>query len=282
MEHGRVTTDYIQKECKNVNVVEVGPSEPITPKELEEQRAQYEKYYNNMSGVEDGLFGNILKDLKQGYVNDRQLGYSKYFYDIAKQVKKGRKVEAVTTQRSFPVDLNRLAGYAGVQNIDPSQIQDIHDNVDKHKKAIREWIRKKAGTGFLGQINEEMEAMEALIKLGVPVYISGGNMFPGYINILSFADGVKTVGALDENGEKTFYSANNSLVKNWYRGDYPITELPDGYDYTEDGIEDVFKSEVTGHRTDEEEVTPYEIRGASVATPAFTGLTLHNQGLCGN
>src|SRR6185437_3062587 len=55
-------------------------------------------------------------------------------------------------------------------------------------------------------------------KLGVPVFIAAGNSGFREVNIYSLFPDVHSVGAMDLNGEKADYSADNSTVTIWRRG----------------------------------------------------------------
>ena len=91
-----------------------------------------------------------------------------------------------------------------------------------------------------------LEAMRQTREAGIPVYAAGGNDSNRNFSLLNLAEDCVHVGALDARGNKTSYSADNSLLNRWEQGTFAITRVKGGFDINGDGQADVKPSEVSG------------------------------------
>ncbi len=82
-----------------------------------------------------------------------------------------------------------------------------------------------------------------------PVF-SGGNDGEDRLNLYTLNSGTVVVGALDQNGKKAEFSADNALVTHWRQGVFMPTVTKDGVDVTEDGKPD-FPLSVLGNSPQE-------------------------------
>lgn len=151
-----------------------------------------------------------------------------------------RKIDAVNLSLSYNATIDSLADVTGLPL--------TRDNLAKYRPQIAAWLRppqKKNGRYNAQELDKYMDKMEKnglpieaagqfeqledITKKGIPVFVSGGNATSIGVNLLGFANGVKTVGALDRNGHKAPYSANNSLITIWEQGDYPVKQVIDAH-----------------------------------------------------
>ncbi|MEI7475612.1 MAG: S8/S53 family peptidase [bacterium] len=75
------------------------------------------------------------------------------------------------------------------------------------------------GTPFYHWLNESLCEIEKYSHK-IPFTVSGGNYGKDYLNPLSLADNVITVGAMDKNGKIYDWSANNTLISNFTAGKF--------------------------------------------------------------
>lgn len=152
---------------------------------------------------------------------------------LAEEVKKGKKLDAVNLSIGQAIKITTLAKATGLPL--------TRENLDKYKAEIRAWIMKR----FSEDAKPIIEAIEQITAAGIPVYHAAGSQGADYVNFASFANGVTTVGALaEDNKTKAPYSADNSVITRWERGDYFITRTKDKkrdnlYDINEDGKTDI-------------------------------------------
>lgn len=161
---------------------------------------------------------------------------------VLANIKKGQKYDALNLSQSCDIDLKYLSDNVGVE-ITP-------ENLAQNKKAILKWLSSpKAKTSGV-KLNSILDKLNKISASGTKVYIGAGNEGKKVFNLFSLANNVKTVGALDNDGKKASYSANNSLVTRWNLGSLKIQKLEDkngksGFDYTGDGTIDVYSDKTS-------------------------------------
>lgn len=92
-------------------------------------------------------------------------------------------------------------------------------------KELKAYKLKQKQRGIPDDFPAYFRRLEEMNQRGIPVFQSAGNTMSSSVNLLSFANGVTSVGALDKNGKKTDYSSDNSLVTRWEQGNYPIKQI---------------------------------------------------------
>jgi hypothetical protein len=85
---------------------------------------------------------------------------------------------------------------------------------------------------------ELVAAFQRVADTGVPIIGIAGNQGVGKFNLMNLLPGVITVGALGYNGNRTAYTADNSLVGFWRRGEHVVLRTEAGADINADGTVD--------------------------------------------
>jgi hypothetical protein len=96
------------------------------------------------------------------------------------------------------------------------------------------------------QFRFALTMIRKVIQQGTKVYIGAGNNGPDTFNFYNLAGKAVNVGALDAQGRKAAYSADNSLLNRFEQGTFNIYKVSDGYDITGNGEPDVKNEEVSG------------------------------------
>lgn len=180
---------------------------------------------------------------------------------VLSQINKGEKFDAVNFSIGKPISYTELSKELGV-DITPQ-------NLAQNKALIKQFIFSKKDDIEAPYFKSKIETIEKIISKGVPVYVPAGNFENESFNVYSLANGVKTVSALDADGQKELSCADNSTVTNWAQGVFSIHKLKDsngqvGYDYTEDGTIDLYKDT---NPLSIDQIPAEEIWGTSFATP---------------
>ncbi len=142
---------------------------------------------------------------------------------------------------------------------------------DHYKQIVRHWGESDPVWRATVQIIDELEQ---LVAQGVRVYTIAGNGGPRMINTFSFAEGVTTVGAVEQ--QLDHYVADNPFVDRHERAAYHIERVDDaagvplGYDIDGDGCVDIPVSRLsagflTGDRLPRSSYRP--LMGSSFAAP---------------
>lgn len=194
--------------------------------------------------------------------------------NIQTRVNNGEKIDGVNMSMAVEKSLTDLSKELG---IDLNKI-----NIDDYGDEIRQYIsdnsqiQGRKGTGGnsdsskYSSINDIITLVESLANKGVKVTMASGNGGSNTVNMLSFAGGetkldknspfnnIHIVGATNANNKVTSYSSNGetdyaqgSLAVDKIDGtsdfnsDGVINASDSGYDWTYDGIPDVFNYEVS-------------------------------------
>ncbi len=117
-----------------------------------------------------------------------------------------------------------------------------------------------------------IRALEQLTQQGATVYTISGNSGPRTINTLSFADGVTTVGAAEE--ELNYFITDNAFVDVYEQAAYHLKRVDDaagmpvGYDITGNGCQDIPIEALSSHSYDALPSALWPpIKGSSFAAP---------------
>lgn len=89
------------------------------------------------------------------------------------------------------------------------------------------------------KLKELNEAFLRLQELGIPVFVAAANSGYKEVNLYSLFPNVYSVGSIDLQGRKADYSADNSTVTIWRKGDVRAITNGTGLDLNEDGRVDV-------------------------------------------
>jgi|GEM_PF-4229902 len=89
------------------------------------------------------------------------------------------------------------------------------------------------------KLQELNEAFLRLQDLGIPVFVAAANSGYKEVNLYSLFPNVYSVGSIDLQGRKADYSADNSTVTIWRKGDVQAITNGAGLDLNEDGRADV-------------------------------------------
>lgn len=161
---------------------------------------------------------------------------------IVDKIQKGHKYDALNLSMSTPVDFTYLSKKVGKQ-ITP-------DNVLQNRDNIKKWIYNEKDDKTVIQLRETLEQLDKISDRGVQIYVAAGNEGKNKFNLLSLAKNTKIVGSIDSKGQKTNFTEDNSFVKNWDLGIFPIKRAYDskgklGFDYTGDGSVDIYAEKTT-------------------------------------
>lgn len=145
------------------------------------------------------------------------------------------------------------------------------DKVDQYVDTLRRWGERDQ---VWATTHAVIRQMETLINDGVEVVTIAGNGGSGMVNTLSFARGVMTVGAVED--ELRYFVANNAFVNSYERAAYMFRRVDDhngkarGYDLDGDGCPEVALTKLTGYHPERTRY-PREgwraIKGSSFAAP---------------
>ncbi|WLQ12734.1 hypothetical protein O5O45_23685 [Hahella aquimaris] len=145
------------------------------------------------------------------------------------------------------------------------------ENVESYKAVVRSWAEHDPVWSLSYRI---IRLMEDLAESGVQVYTIAGNGGRGMVNTYSFADGVVTVGAVEE--ELGDFIADNELVDTHEQAAYffrlvlDVTGAPVGYDVDGDDCADVPITCLTGYSPERKDypAKPWPpLKGSSFAAP---------------
>lgn len=208
------------------------------------------------------------------------------FNGLAQRIDGGEKVDAVNfsaqTFSKIP-DLAKVTGLALTK-----------DNLAQNKDEIRNRLFTLAQnpTAFGGDkaLAEEftqfvpvIQAMDKITARNVPLYVAAGNDGKDQINLFSLVNGAQVIGATDANGNKTDYTADNSLITQFTRGNTPVTPVKDaaetviGAEFTGDGKIDIAANQLSGKG--QKFGADLEVSGTSFASPKALADDLAKRGL---
>ncbi len=164
---------------------------------------------------------------------------------ILTNIKNGQKYDAINLSAGNDANIELL-----------SQILDekiTPENLAKNKELIRNWyysIGDDCDNKDLVEIKESIQKLSEIASCGVPIYVAAGRNDKKTFNVMTLADNVNTVGALNSQGEKTEQLKDNSLINKWELGVFEIKKVKDkdnkkGFDFTGDGSIDVYNDETS-------------------------------------
>jgi len=193
--------------------------------------------------------------------------------EVSDSINKGERYDAVNFSVEAPAKIEDLAKATGF----PLTRENLAQYADKIRNLF-----KSDNSQENKEFKEQFESIEKITEKGVPFYVAAGNSGNNQVNLYSFAKGVKIVGALDKNEKnKAEYSADNSMVNRWEKGDYPINKVKDingnltGYDINGDNKSDVLAKNTSGkQKSIFDSGSPNSMNGTSFSTPAALGKDL--------
>ncbi len=109
-----------------------------------------------------------------------------------------------------------------------------------YREIIREWslMEDHPKRLMFRAANEILNQLERIAALGPRIFIPIGNSGPRYVNVLSFAPGVETVGSSGSFGLDT-WATNTGLVTLKGPVRFEVIRVWEGYDITGDGVADI-------------------------------------------
>jgi len=168
--------------------------------------------------------------------------YAPALKSVLDKIQKGHKYDALNLSMSAPVDFTYLSKKVGKQ-ITP-------DNVVQNADNIKKWINSEKNDKTVIQLKEALEQLDKISAGGVQIYVAAGNEGKNKFNLLNLAKNAKVVGSVNSKGQKTNFTEDNSFVKNWDLGIFPIKRAYNskgklGFDYTGDGSVDIYAEKTT-------------------------------------
>lgn len=157
--------------------------------------------------------------------------------NVLKKMKHGKKYNALDMPTANYVLFKPLSEEIGIE-ITPQ-------NISQHKDELKRWLFQTYTDEFWVKRKEIIEKLDKISARGVAIYIPAGNKGNESLNMFSLANKARTVGALNKERQKAWFSADNSLITNWELGIFKVrTECNSkgkcGLDYTEDGSVDTY------------------------------------------
>lgn len=131
--------------------------------------------------------------------------------EVVNNMNKGKKYAALDMPDAYYLSFKVLSEQFG-EEITPQ-------NIAQKKDKIKDWAINAYPDG-LGPL---LKKLDQISSNGVPIYLPAGNEGKDSFNMFSLAN-AKIVGAIDEKGNKTNYSGDNSLVSIWKPGRFVVRE----------------------------------------------------------
>ncbi len=149
---------------------------------------------------------------------------------IYADIRGGKPIDAINVSFAVSVPIQRLREDLLIPGLRAENVKDLRRFIlaRLHKLCIdrieNEEVRKRFGNAWQSALGNLRTQLYVLQELGrkCPLFLSAGNDGPGYLNLLSLARNVITVGALRPDGTKAHYSNDNQLVSRWERVGYPL------------------------------------------------------------
>lgn len=201
--------------------------------------------------IEDGLpNANVYKKS----IPDILIGQYEHIKDsittpLFKEMRAGKKYDAVNLSIGKEMTFEDMSEMVG-EEITPK-------NIASKKRKIKNFLINNpdytVATDYLffktkaKEITEFINCMDSLSARGTKIYVSAGNGGKESFNLLSLIDNSITVGALDKDGKKAYYSTDHSLVKKWENGIIPLKKTKYGYQLKFDNsTKDIKEHQTTG------------------------------------
>lgn len=171
-------------------------------------------------GIYDVFHGEFVKklvELNNQNVIVQSIGSPIYPFQLNEIIKKyndlleNKKINLswINFSQGFTVDIDSLNKLLGLKDV----VNDLNVHLFSRQILLKLAERKPEL-----KIQELYLEFEKLQKFGVPFIVSAGNSGYKEVNIYSLFPGVISVGAIDLNGHKADYSADNSTVTVWRTG----------------------------------------------------------------
>lgn len=140
------------------------------------------------------------------------------------------RIAWINFSQGFTVEIDSLNGLLGQRNL--VNERNVHD----YGRRVLEKLWTSKPKLMLRELNEAFLRLE---RLGVPVVVAAANSGYREVNLYSLFPNVISVGAIDLAGKKASYSADNSAVTVWRRGDVLSYAVAGGADLNGDGLMDL-------------------------------------------
>lgn len=209
---------------------------------------------NNIYDTSHGdLIVSILKSkIPSAQIYKVEVNNPKYIKEIQKVLKEN-KIDAVNLSIGASIDIQAIKDNTNIKDLNKYSIdkhkQEILDDLDSIGTKYPEEYKKLSEIPTIER-NDSKEFIKMFSDKNIPLYVASGNDGERYCNEFILYKGTIAVGALDKNGKKAKYSANNTVIKKWSNGDatpvaiYNKNKEVIGYDITQDGKVDIKKEDI--------------------------------------
>lgn len=179
---------------------------------------------------------------------------------VLKNIENGKKYDAINISQSSYIDIFLLSMQLN-KTITP-------ENISEHKDEIKKWLETVKTDGTGEQLKQIIKNFDKISSKGVPIYVGAGNKGSSMFNMYTLGNNNYSVGALDNNKEKTDFSADNSTITHWAKGVFDVKKITDksnktGFDFTGDGTIDIETKDTTAFF----KIGASKIMGTSFSTP---------------
>lgn len=236
-------------------------------------------------GTKDRAHGTIVNDIIRSQVPNANIAnveipnyepatLAGLFNGVSQRVDAGERVDAVNFSQQTFNDIRELGQVTGLplnqQNIGQFKDQ-IRDRLFSLAANPASFNGDRAMLDKFTQWVPTIQAMDNLTAKGVPVYVAAGNDGANQVNMFALAKNATVVGATDQNGQLTDYTAANSLINKTQLGNNAITGAFNGngrltgVDLTGDRRVDVNANGLSGQGSVFD--PNRELSGTSFATP---------------
>lgn len=223
--HGEVVSKIIEKGLPNASVEKIDfPSNAISD--------DYSELGKNLT--------RIFQDIKQG----------------------NKKYDAINISLGIEMTFNEAKKRFGIiltpENI-ASKAKELKDSL-LAKRTERKCFDDRMYSNAINIIDN----LDSISSTGTKVYVAAGNSMNEKINLFSLIDNSVSVGALNSNNEKSFYTADNSLVNKWENGTLNIKKADGGITWTDNNTPDIEKKHISNIF---QKASVFPIVGTSFAAP---------------
>ena len=199
--------------------------------------------------IENGLPDSNIKKInvptgKNFYESDNRKNIIK---PLLNDIKNGKKYDAMNISMGIPISFQKFSYQTGInvtaENLS-SKVREIKDYLIKHPN--KSLYNGKTDSIKIGPTIDFIDGLDSISSKVTRIYIGAGNSGKNSFNLLSLVDNSISVGSLNSQNKKSFYSANNSLVKNWQNDRVPIKRTSDGFNLSGGDKTDIEFDKTTG------------------------------------
>lgn len=187
--------------------------------------------------IHHGEFVSRLIELNGQRVIREVIGTPVFSYELlevlnsyADRLERGElRLSWINFSQGFTVEISLLNALIGAKD------EVTEKNVHLYARRVLEELWTTRPKLKLKELDTVFKRLEAL---GVPVFVAAANSGFKEVNLYSLFPNVLSVGAIDLNGGKAPYSADNSAVTLWRQGSIKSYSTSEGIDVNGDGIAD--------------------------------------------